>query len=192
LILKPFMFLEVWTQIQDWLRIIFIFTLITSSKNNEWIWALLSLAAIQLALVFIFDRIIIAHRPNLQISGYLLLLYPIYNVISLLFRFGGLLVNVFYYTPWNPPRIKIREKEERKELPPKVEIDHIREGSEEMYWHNIWVKPEEAYKALTKLPPSGRNKGKEAEEGSSSRPKSQSLKNKALMNSTKVAFNPLV
>lgn len=35
----------------------------------------------------VFDRIVIAHRPMLQISGFLLVLYPIYNIICLGFRY---------------------------------------------------------------------------------------------------------
>jgi len=149
LILKPFLFTELWTQFQDWLRIVFLADLIISKETHHLIESLGVLLGIQLVLVFVFDRIVIAHRPLLQISGILLLFYPIYNVITLIFRFGGLLVNVFYYTPWNPPRISIRERSDRGELPPKVEIDHIPEEKKAEYWNTIWKNPQEAYTMLT-------------------------------------------
>jgi len=149
LILKPFMFLEIWTQFQDWLRIIFIVTMFKSSGSYGALVAIGVLLALQLTLVFIFDRIIIAHRPLLQVRAYILLLYPVYNVITLIFRFGGLLINVFLYTPWNPPRIKIKERIERGEMPPKVEIDNIPDERKEEYWKKIWTSPIAAYDLIS-------------------------------------------
>eukprot|EP01111_Echinosteliopsis_oligospora_P006747 TRINITY_DN2107_c0_g1_i1.p1 TRINITY_DN2107_c0_g1~~TRINITY_DN2107_c0_g1_i1.p1 ORF type:complete len:983 (-),score=260.35 TRINITY_DN2107_c0_g1_i1:394-3342(-) len=138
LILKPFLFIELWTLLQDWLRFIFLATLLYESPSHT-VMLLLSLVILQLVIVITFDKMILSDRSDLQTNIYICVLYPMYNVITVIFRFGGLLFNALYFTPWNQPRVKMSERKRNGQLPPRVlEEQEVPPECREKYWTTVW------------------------------------------------------
>lgn len=137
LILKPFLVIELWTMLQDWLRFLFLTSIFQQNPINA-ISLVGVLVILQMIVVLVFDKIVLSHRPELQSPTHICMLYPIYNILTVLFRFVGLLYNTLYYTPWNPPRILIKDRKRLGMIPPAVAEPMGDPAEREAYWRTVW------------------------------------------------------
>jgi len=159
-VLKLFWFLELWTQLQDYFRLIFFWALWREYKYNPTFvaWVVAFVVGFQWVQAVLFARVVLAHRPDLRVPTKVVLGYPIYNLFLLFVRQVGLWYFILI-SPWKSPPKTIAERlssprPSDNEIPPKVEIDNIPADRKEDYWNKIWKSPQDAFAILaTYVPP---------------------------------------
>eukprot|EP00792_Barthelona_sp_PAP020_P007806 TRINITY_DN3171_c0_g1_i1.p1 TRINITY_DN3171_c0_g1~~TRINITY_DN3171_c0_g1_i1.p1 ORF type:complete len:2913 (-),score=712.44 TRINITY_DN3171_c0_g1_i1:125-8794(-) len=117
LILKPFILYELWTSIMDWIRIIVISYLVWVSPLT-FLWGAFSVYGVYIMNLCLFNYWVLRHRTDLKLPFYIILMFPLYRYMILLFRMTALLYNLIYYTPFIRNKKRIRD---RRDLPPSPE-----------------------------------------------------------------------
>jgi len=135
LILKPFLFMELFNIIQDWARIFFFAYLLTYNEGRihllQWI---LYLFLLQWIFLWIFYTRTLKYREDIRESWHVFVLYPVvYKPLSQVFRWYALLENIVRESV-QAGQMRVREMEELEVLPPKPIMP-----PNEIDWRTVWT-----------------------------------------------------
>jgi len=109
--LKIFMIYELWSIIQDWIRVPVLAILIYESNNwQPFLITVGVLTLFQIVSLCYMNYWSFRSRPDLQTPFIFCVLYPGYNFLLIVLRAFGLIYNLLFYLPFvrTPPKIKER------------------------------------------------------------------------------------
>ncbi|KAL0207462.1 hypothetical protein P9112_012090 [Eukaryota sp. TZLM1-RC] len=118
-VLKPFIIFELWTVIMDWIRVSLLIYIIMQNPFVFLLGMTVTHAIYTIFLVF-FNYWVLRDRHDLRSPILVVLLFPFYRYLLLLFRAIALVHNLLYYTPFVRNRIAIKDRNDLP-LPPKFE-----------------------------------------------------------------------
>ncbi|KAL0237071.1 hypothetical protein PCE1_000468 [Barthelona sp. PCE] len=136
LLLKLYYMYEVLTVIQDLLRFFLVFYYIYLDDAMTLSVLLIRVLEIQIILLILFNFLKLKHRPELKAPGFVLILFPVYRVILLVFRFLAFLYNLWRYLPTQ--RVLDRVIDNPNMLPPWHPIVNTI-TKDPVNWSRVWI-----------------------------------------------------
>ncbi|KAL0235539.1 hypothetical protein GEMRC1_002121 [Eukaryota sp. GEM-RC1] len=121
MILKPFLLFELWTVLMDWIRVLLLGWIISRNPIAFFTGMAMCHVIYTIALLF-FNYWVLRDRHDLQSPLDVILLFPFYRYVLLIFRAIALVHNLVWYTPFVRNRVPIKDRNDLP-LPPSWESD---------------------------------------------------------------------